>query len=79
MGTNGTYEYVCEPHEDMGMVGTIIVEAVNATGNETTEEETDETIDENTLSAPFLTILASTAMATILPRNSQLGRGVSDE
>ena len=23
---NGTYEYVCEPHEDLGMVGTIIVE-----------------------------------------------------
>ena len=79
LGTNGTYEYVCEPHEDMGMVGTIIVEAVNATGNETTEEETDETIEENTLSAPFLTILTSTAMATILTRNSQFGRGLSDE
>ena len=25
-GENGTYEYVCEPHEDLGMVGTIIVE-----------------------------------------------------
>ena len=23
---NGTYEYVCEPHEDLGMIGTIIVE-----------------------------------------------------
>ena len=29
VGTNGTYEYVCEPHEDMGMVGTIVVEPVN--------------------------------------------------
>lgn len=25
-GENGTYEYVCEPHEDLGMIGTIIVE-----------------------------------------------------
>ena len=23
---NGTYEYVCEPHEDLGMIGTIIIE-----------------------------------------------------
>ena len=26
VGENGTYEYVCEPHEDLGMIGTIIVE-----------------------------------------------------
>ena len=25
-GENGTYEYVCEPHESVGMIGTIIVE-----------------------------------------------------
>ena len=25
-GTNGTYEYVCEPHESVGMVGTVVVE-----------------------------------------------------
>tara|TARA_B100000676_G_scaffold119009_1_gene118540 strand:+ start:97 stop:591 length:495 start_codon:yes stop_codon:yes gene_type:complete len=25
IGENGTYEYVCEPHEDFGMVGTIVV------------------------------------------------------
>ena len=25
-GENGTYEYVCEPHEDLGMIGTIIVQ-----------------------------------------------------
>ena len=25
-GTNGTYEFVCEPHESAGMVGTITVE-----------------------------------------------------
>ena len=26
IGQNGTYEFVCEPHEDFGMVGTINVE-----------------------------------------------------
>ncbi|MGB0488673.1 MAG: MFS transporter [Candidatus Poseidoniaceae archaeon] len=26
VGENGTYEYVCEPHESVGMIGTIIVE-----------------------------------------------------
>lgn len=25
-GTNGTHQYVCEPHESVGMIGTIIVE-----------------------------------------------------
>ena len=25
IGENGTYQYVCEPHEAVGMVGTIIV------------------------------------------------------
>ena len=25
-GTNGTHQYVCEPHESVGMVGTIVVE-----------------------------------------------------
>ena len=26
IGTNGTHTYVCEPHEELGMVGTVIVE-----------------------------------------------------
>ena len=26
LGENGTYQYVCEPHENLGMIGTIIVE-----------------------------------------------------
>ena len=26
VGENGTYEYICEPHEAVGMIGTIIVE-----------------------------------------------------
>lgn len=26
IGENGTYQYVCEPHESLGMIGTIVVE-----------------------------------------------------
>jgi len=26
VGTNGTYDFVCEPHESVGMTGTITVE-----------------------------------------------------
>ena len=26
IGTNGTHEYVCEPHEAVGMIGTVVVE-----------------------------------------------------
>ncbi len=26
IGTNGTHQYVCEPHEEFGMVGTVVVE-----------------------------------------------------
>ena len=47
MGMNGTHTYVCEPHEEMGMVGTIIVDPAppvivpepepEPTGGETTE------------------------------------------
>jgi PAT family beta-lactamase induction signal transducer AmpG len=41
IGENGTYEYVCEPHEDLGMVGTIIVEPlpINDDENETQIED----------------------------------------
>ena len=42
-GENGTYEYVCEPHEDLGMIGTIIVEPnpelVQNNSEEPNEEE----------------------------------------
>ena len=30
IGTNGTHTYVCEPHEEMGMVGTVVVEPAPA-------------------------------------------------
>ncbi len=29
VGTNGTHEYLCEPHEEFGMTGTIVVQPLN--------------------------------------------------
>ena len=39
IGTNGTYTYVCEPHEQMGMIGTIIVKPSIANSDEEEEDE----------------------------------------
>ena len=42
IGENGTYQYVCEPHEAVGMVGTIIVEPLPVPEPEPEEEEESE-------------------------------------
>jgi len=42
VGENGTYEYVCEPHESVGMIGTIIVEP-----KPVPEPEPEEPVDED--------------------------------
>ena len=44
LGENGTYQYVCEPHADLGMVGTIIVEPMPVPEPEP-EEPSDEEED----------------------------------
>jgi plastocyanin len=44
IGENGTYEYVCEPHEELGMIGTIIVEPKPAEEQDL-EEDPDEGSD----------------------------------
>ena len=44
IGENGTYQYVCEPHETMGMIGTIIVEPIPVSEPDT-EEPADEEND----------------------------------
>ena len=59
IGMNGTYEYVCEPHEDMGMVGTIVVEALNTTEEEEPGEIQEQADEERSLSAPFLAGIVS--------------------
>ena len=37
-GQNGTYEFVCEPHEDFGMVGTINVEPLSLPSEPVSDE-----------------------------------------
>ena len=64
IGMNGTYEYVCEPHEDMGMVGTIVVEALNTTEEEGPVEIQEQGDEERSLAAPFLAGIASLVMAS---------------
>ena len=66
IGMNGTYEYVCEPHEDMGMVGTIVVEALNTTEEEEPGEIQEQADEERSLSAPFLAGIVSLAMASLI-------------
>ena len=61
LGENGTYEYVCEPHEGAGMVGTIIVEPQEVVVPEPEpEEEEDEendtlSVGEDVISAVLFT------------------------
>ena len=66
IGMNGTYEYVCEPHEDMGMIGTIVVEAANTTEEETHEPIEEETSEQRSLPAPFFAALVSLVMASLI-------------
>ena len=66
IGMNGTYEYVCEPHEDMGMIGTIVVEAANTTEEETPEPIEEETSEQRSLPAPFFAALVSLVMASLI-------------
>tara|TARA_B110000116_G_scaffold247364_1_gene239690 strand:- start:1188 stop:1700 length:513 start_codon:yes stop_codon:yes gene_type:complete len=42
IGSNGTYAYICEPHEQMGMEGTIVVTPVVIEIEEEEEEEKEE-------------------------------------
>ena len=46
IGENGTYTYVCEPHESLGMVGTIIVQPAPVE-EEPPDEDPSSDIEEN--------------------------------
>lgn len=50
IGENGTYQYVCEPHESLGMVGTIIVEPMPVPEPEPEPEPTTDDDKSSTLS-----------------------------
>ena len=47
VGENGTYEYICEPHEAVGMIGTIVVEPLpeNQEEPEVLPDDKDEMIE----------------------------------
>ena len=50
IGENGTYQYVCEPHADLGMVGTIIVQPLPVVEPEPEPEDQSEDDDAEVLS-----------------------------
>lgn len=57
-GLNGTFEYYCEPHRSLGMVGEIIVNPVPVMEMNNTSEEnvTDTDIEEEDSFMPFLSM-----------------------
>ncbi len=52
IGENGTYTYVCEPHESLGMVGTIIVQPAPVE-EEPPDEDPSSDIEENSETENF--------------------------
>lgn len=74
-GLNGTFEYYCEPHRSLGMVGQIIVTPLPATENNTTEEPVIiETEEDDESFMPFLSvpsISAAIAAAVLLRKEDE--------
>lgn len=68
VGTNGSYGYICEPHEEFGMIGTIVVEPIPPS-----EPEEDAESEEKADSMPgFGSLVACASMcmaAAITSRN----------
>ena len=61
IGMNGTYEFVCEPHESANMIGEIIV-------NPLVQEVVEEEEKENQSSCSIILLLSTLAAAGILDR-----------
>jgi len=57
VGTNGTHEYLCEPHEAFGMTGTVVVEPLIIVQEEGPDE------DGGTGSLPAAGLLGTATMA----------------
>ena len=69
VGTNGTYEYLCEPHEEFGMIGPIVVEPLNIV-----EEEESPNEEVETESLPAAGLLGTATMffgAAIYPKKRE--------
>ena len=56
VGMNGSYEFVCEPHEQVNMIGVINVNPISVTENESDENE-EEVIEESASSISTYSIV----------------------
>ena len=73
VGLNGTFNYFCEPHRSVGMVGEIIVNPLPPAENNTTEDPViDEMVDSESF-MPFISLPSITAViaAAVLFRNEE--------
>jgi len=72
-GMNGTFTFVCEPHEAFGMVGTITVSPLPPIDPQ--ENQSTNTTDEPSENTPFLstsvTIVSMVAAAWVMERRKQ--------
>lgn len=71
VGTNGTYEFVCEPHESVGMIGQITVEP--APPSNTTNETGLESSGEDTPFPSAFAALSVVALAVFIRRSQGNG------
>ena len=71
VGTNGTYEFVCEPHESVGMIGQITVEP--APPSNTTNETGLESSGEDTPFPSAFAALSVVALAVVIRRSQGNG------
>ena len=80
VGTNGTHTYVCEPHEAMGMVGTIVVEPAPPKEPEPEPEPVEgETEESDEMWIPFLGVeLVVLGVLSVLIYNYGVTRGMAE-
>ncbi|MBR68908.1 MAG: hypothetical protein CMA86_05300 [Euryarchaeota archaeon] len=71
VGTNGTYEFVCEPHESVGMIGQITVEP--APPSNTTNETNETGLESSGEDTPFPSAFAALSVVAlaVMIRRSQ--------
>jgi plastocyanin len=72
-GLNGTFDYFCEPHRSVGMVGQIIVNPLPPAENNTTEDPIAEEEIEDESFMPFISLPSITAViaAAVLFRTEE--------
>ena len=67
VGTNGTYDFVCEPHESTNMVGKIIVNPITVT------EEEEEKEDKSVPGFSMMLLVTSLIAGAIVSRRREYG------